>query len=358
MVRVKETPLRALSTAIFLAAGASDEEAQIVSRILVDTSIHGVDSHGVRAIPGYIKKINEGLNAERYPLVPGTPIQTLVETPTTAMWDAGPGFGFVAGYKAMQTAIDKARTYKMGSVGLTGTGHIGALYWYSNFAAQQNMIGLTLCRGGGHAAAPYGGVDGRLGINPLCFAIPAGKYPPIILDMATTGVAMGHLQVMAVRGQPAPEGWLIQPDGTWSTDPLANLKGTAQPVGFGHPYSEYKGYGLSIIVEALAGAIGSGCSLDEIGFGHTFTAIDPTGYCPLDEFTGRIEAMIEHLKSSRTRPGVEEILYSGEPEWREEANRRRLGIFVDDPWWQNIVKTANELGVDVDAIMQNGIVKT
>lgn len=356
MVRVKEAPLRALSHAIFRAAGASEEQAQIITRILVDTSIHGVDSHGVRAIPGYIKKIKEGPNAARYPLVPGTPIKTLVESPTTAMWDAGAGFGFVAGYKAMQTAIEKARTYKMGSVGLTGTGHIGALYWYSNYAAQHNMIGLTLCRGGGHAAAPYGGVDGRLGINPFCFAIPAGKYQPIILDMATTGVAMGHLQVMSVRGQEAPEGWLIQPDGTWSTDPLSVLKGKAQPVAFGHPYSEYKGYGLSIVVEALAGAIGSGCSLDETGFGHTFTAIDPTGYCSLEEFTGRVEAMIDHLKSSRTRPGVEEILYSGEPEWREEANRRKLGIFVDDPWWENIVNTARELDVDIDTIMKDGIV--
>lgn len=356
MVRIKEAPLRALSTAILLAAGASDEEAQIISRILVDTSIHGVDSHGVRAISGYVSKIKEGPQAPRYPLVPQTPIKTLIDTPTTAMWDAGPGFGFVAGYKAMQTAIDKARTYKMGSVGLTGTGHIGALYWYSNFAAQNNMIGLTLCRGGGHAAAPYGGVDGRLGINPLCFAIPAGKYPPIILDMATTGVAIGHLLVMGIRGQSAPEGWLIKPDGTWSTDPRSVINREAQPVAFGHPYSEYKGYGLSIVVEALAGAIGSGCSLDETGFGHTFTAIDPTGYCPLDEFTGRIEAMIDHLKSSRTRPGVEEILYSGEPEWREETNRRKLGIFVDDPWWENIVTTANELKVDIDTIMADGFV--
>lgn len=356
MVRVKEEPLRALSKAIFLAVGASEAEANIVSTILVDTSIHGVDSHGVRAIPGYIRSIKRGPQAPRS-LVPGTPIQTLVNTPTTAMWDAGAGFGFVAGYQAMQTAISKAQSYKMGSVGIKGTGHIGALYWYSYHATKSNMIGITLCRGGGHSAAPYGGVDGRLGINPLSVAIPAGsKYRPIILDMATTGVAMGHLQVMSVRGQKAPDGWLIKPDGTWSNDPLAVTKREAKPVAFGYPYSEYKGYGLSVIVEALAGAIGSGCSLDETGFGHTFTAIDPTGYCPLDEFTGRIEAMIDHLKSSRKRPGVQEILYPGEPEWIEEENRRRLGIFIDDPWWDNIVATAKDVGVDVEAIMQDAII--
>lgn len=356
MVRLKEEPLRKLSFAIFKAVGTSDEEAKIVSNILVDTSIHGVDSHGVRAIPGYIKGIQLDPEAPRA-LVPGTPIKTLVDTPTTAMWDAGRGFGFVAGYKAMSTAIEKAKKYKMGSVGLQGTGHIGALYWYSYLAAKNNMIGLTLCRGGGHSVAPYGGVEGRLGVNPLCFAIPAGKYRPIILDMATTGVAMGHLMVMSVRGQDAPEGWLIKPDGTWATDPKAIFKREAVPVGFGHPYSEYKGYGLSIVVEALAGAIGSGCSLDETGFGHTFTAIDPTGYTSLDKFKGRIDSMIDHLKSSKTRPGFDEILYSGEPEWREEDNRRKLGILVDDPFWEAIVKTAKELSVDIDGIMKDGYVK-
>jgi len=361
MVRVKEEPLRELSVAIFKAAGAPDEEARIVSDALVDTSLHGVDSHGVRAIPNYITGIKGGT------LVPHTPIKVLVDMPTTAMWDTGLGFGFVAGFKAMHTAIEKAKKYKMGSVGTKGRGHIGGLWWYSHQATQSGMIGITLCRGGGHSVAPYGGVDGRLGINPLCVSIPAGsRYKPIILDMATTGVANGHLQVMSIRGQKAPEGWLIRPDGTWSTDPAAAVKGEAKPVGFGHPYSEYKGYGLSVIVEALAGAIGSGCCLDEDGFGHIFTAIDPTGYCPLDEFTGRIESMIDHLKSSRKRPGFrtpwfltrqsEEILYPGEPEWREEEDRRRLGIFVDDPWWDNIVKTAKELGVDVQGIMKDGII--
>ncbi len=363
MVRLKERPLRKLSVAIFKAAGASEDEARIVSEILVDTSIHGVDSHGVRAIPNYIAGIKKGT------LVPGTKIEILLDTPTTAMVDAGLGFGFVAGYRAMRTAIEKAKRYKMGSVGMKGRGHIGGLWWYSYQAAKSGMIGMTLCRGGGHSAVPYGGVEGRLGINPICVAVPAGsKYKPIILDMATTGVAMGHLQVMSIRGQEAPEGWLIRPDGTWSTDPLAVKKNEAKPVAFGHPYSEYKGYGLSVIVEALAGAIGSGCCLDEKGFGHVFTAIDPTGYCPLDEFTQRIESMIDHLKSSQKRPGFkipwfliqpsEEILYPGEPEWLEEENRRRLGVFVDDPLWDDIVKTADELGVDVGAIMKDGFVKS
>ena len=113
---------------------------------------------------------------------------------------------------------------------------------------------------------------------------------------------------------------------------------------------------MSVIVEALAGAIGSGCSLDAKGFGHTFMAIDPTGYCSLDEFTERIDSMIDHIKSSRKRPGFEEILYPGEPEWLEEVKRRKLGILVDDPLWENIIKSAKDLNVNIDRIMMNGFI--
>jgi uncharacterized oxidoreductase len=344
MVRLMEKSLREFCVSIFKAAGALDDEAKIVTDILVDTSIHGVDSHGVRAIPRYINEIEKGV------IVPGTPIKSNIDTPTTAMWDVGKGFGFVAGYKAIQTAIMKASKYKMGSVGIMGPGHIGALYWYSYEAAKNDMIGMTFCRGvvGRPKTAPYGGVEGRLGVNPLSVAIPTGsKYKPIVLDMAMTGVAMGHLQVMALKGETVPEGWLIKSDGSWSEDPLAVVKGEANPVAFGHPHSEYKGYGLSVVIEALAGAIGSGCGLIGPNYGHLFMVIDPTGYCPIKEFTDRIDSMIEHLKSSRKRPGFEEIFYPGEPEWREEERRSLLGIYVDETWWENIIETADKLGVKV-----------
>jgi LDH2 family malate/lactate/ureidoglycolate dehydrogenase len=352
MVRLAEKPLRKICYAIFEAADVPKNEAKTVSDVLVDTSIHGVDTHGVRLIPRYIAEI------KKKTIVPGTQIETLIDTPTTAMWDAGQAFGFYTGAMAMETAIMKAKKYKIGSVGVMGGGHIGALYWYSYQAAKNNMIGWVNQRGADHNVAPYGGVEGRLGTNPISFAIPAGRYKPIILDIATNVSANNRLQIMAERGQKAPEGWLIRPDGTWATDPAAMTKGEAQAVAFGHPFSEYKGYGLKVVVEALGGAIGSGCCLQEKGFGCLYTAIDPTGFCSLDDFIARIESMINDLKSSKLRAGFKEIFYPGEPEWREEENRRKLGIFVDDPWWNNIVETAKKLGVDVDRIMKSGIVRS
>jgi LDH2 family malate/lactate/ureidoglycolate dehydrogenase len=325
--------------------GTPLEEAEIVTEILVSASLRGVDSHGLRNLPRYIDRI------EKKQLMPGAPIKILHDTPTTALWDAGSGFGFVAGKRAMETAIEKAKKYKIGSVGTKNGGHVGALFWYSMLAVKNDMIGITLCKAGYNNVAPYGGVEGRLGTNPLSVAIPAGKEKPIMLDMATTGVAAGHMAIMALRGEKAPEGWLIRPDGTWSTDPSSPRKGEASHVAFGHPYGEYKGYGLSVIIEALAGAIGSGFSINEIKRGHLFFAIDPSGYCPIEEFTARIDSMIRNIKSSKKRPGFKEILLPGEPEWQEEEKRKEEGIFLDDLLWENILTKAKDLGINVDSIM-------
>jgi uncharacterized oxidoreductase len=218
-------------------------------------------------------------------------------------------------------------------------------------AVKNDMIGITLCKAGYNNVAPYGGVEGRLGTNPISIGIPAGKEKPILLDMATTGVAAGHIAIMALRGEKAPEGWLIRSDGTWSTDPSSPRKGESTHVAFGHPYGEYKGYGLSVIIEALAGSIGSGFSFNEIRRGHLFFAIDPTGYCSIDEFKVRIDSMIKNLKSSKTRPGFEKILMPGEPEWLEEEKRKREGILLDNLLWKNIRTKAEDLGLDVDKIM-------
>jgi LDH2 family malate/lactate/ureidoglycolate dehydrogenase len=345
MVRISEEPLNRLCIAILRAAGTPLREAKTVSEILVKTSLHGVDSHGVRLITRYISEIKSGQ------LSPKAKVKVLRNTATTAMLDDGGGFGFVAAKKAMEMAIRKAKRYKMGSVGLQGRGHIGALYYYSMMAVRENMVGVTLCKGTGHGMAPYGAAEGTLGINPLAVGIPAGSELPIVLDMATTVVAAGHLDVMAVRGQKVPEGWLLRQDGTWETSPATYRKGESSLVGFGYPSSEYKGSGLCTIVDALAGGIGAGCSLDEKGYGHIFMAVDPEGYCPLDEFKARIDSMIGHVKSAKKRPGFKDVLLPGEPEWLEEQRRQREGILVDDAWWKSILKTAEELGIDAQMLI-------
>jgi len=204
-------------------------------------------------------------------------------------------------------------------------------------------------RAGGH------GEDKRIVEYESVFgdvSLPMDSTDALKLLMIQDIAAYPYLDVMAVRGENAPEGWLIKKDGSWSTDPASQRTGEASPTCFGYPYSEYKGYGLSVVVEAWAGAIGAGCSLDEKGFGHVFTAIDPTGYCPIEEFKARMDSMVRHMKSAAKRPGFDEVLLPGEREWIEEERRQREGIFVDDPWWKSILKTVKSLGVDADRVIK------
>jgi uncharacterized oxidoreductase len=343
-MRVKVDEMRKMSQEMLVLAGATEEEAEIITDVLVDTSLRGIDSHGVRAITRYTSELQSGrLQSE-------APIKVLRDGPTSAMWDAGAAIGFVAGTKAMDVAIQKARKYQIGSVGYMGTGHLGALYYYTMQAVNEDLIGIVLQRGAAHRVAPYGGVEGRLGTNPFAIGIPAGEERPLFLDMATNAVATGHFLTMRIRGQPVPDGWIISREGQWvhEYDNAAVDDGQIAPVSFGGVTNEYKGYGIKVILEALCGAIGVGCSLDEKGFGCLFMAIDPSGYCDIQDFKARVDSMIRHIKSSSKRGEFKEILMPGEPELLEKEKRLQEGIYIDDIFWNSIVKKVDELGMDIN----------
>ena len=344
-MRVKLDGMRSLGLDMLKAAGAPEEEAETMMEVLVDTSLRGVDSHGVRAIPRYVKEMQKGIFRS------GDEIKVIRDAPVTAMWDASHVNGFVAGKKAMEAAIEKAEQYKMGAVGCMGPAHNGALYWYTTLAVERDMIGIVLQRGAGHVVAPFGGVEGRLGTNPFAVGIPAGDERPILLDMATNAVATGHFLTMKLRGEKIPEGWVIDRQGRWidEYDPAAAERGDIAPVSFGGVTGEYKGYGIKVVLEVLAGAIGSGCSLDAgMRYDLIYMAIDPTGFCPIEDFKAKVDSMIRHIKSSAKRPGFREIYLPGELESIEREKRIREGIFLDEEFWLDILKTAEELNIDVE----------
>jgi len=343
MLLFQEEQLRKLGVKMFKVAGATDEQAETVTEILVATSLHGIDSHGVRALPGQIRSLKSGR------ISPDGEITVLKDTLTTALWEGGQQFGHVVAKKAMETAIKKAESYRMGWVS-TVSQHIGALFYYSLMAAEKGMIGIVTCRVGtvGGRTTPYGGSEGRFGTNPLSICIPANEENPILLDMATSIVASGHLAVMAARGEKTPEGWLIDKDGNPTTDPSDYFKG-----GFMLPFGTYKGYSLSIIIAALPMFL-PGLELENESktymWGHTFMALDPAGFMPLQAYKERTDALIRYIKSCPPLPG-REVLMPFEREYRAKEQRSKEGIPVDEPFWENIVKAGEEIGVDVNKEM-------
>jgi LDH2 family malate/lactate/ureidoglycolate dehydrogenase len=210
------------------------------------------------------------------------------------------------------------------------------------------MIGVTLSITN-PVIAPWGGVVPMLGNNPLAVAVPAGKCPPIILDMACSQVARGNLILAARLGKAIPLTWALDERGRPTEDPHAGLKGSLMPVG-GH-----KGAGLALVVAILGGLLagapfGAGCGdifdmTRPQRFGHLVMAIDIGACCPLPEFLLAMDEMIADLKSSPRAEGVEEVSLPGEPERRRRGEHLRHGILVSQAVLDDARAAGAELGV-------------
>lgn len=350
MVTIDAHALHEFGSRLFQAHGVPDDEAETIMRHLVASNLAGVDSHGVLQLPRYLNYVEEGK------AVPGAPLDVLRETPSTAILDGNWGFGQVVGSKAMQMAVEKARSAGVGVVTCRRSNHVGRLADYVEMAAEAGMIGMATVNnhGGGVLMAVFGGVGPRLGPNPIAFGVPAGSHPPLILDISTAVVAAGQVSVRLLRGERTPDGWLMDGDGNPTTDPHvlgADPPGALLPLGGpqGH-----KGYGLCLVTDILAGALsGAGCTRDPSahpGNGAFLAAFDIAHFRPLEEFLDEVDRFIDYVKASPRARGVDEILVPGELERRTAEKRRREGIPIPQMLWEQLEQLAEAAGVEPPAL--------
>src|SRR5919199_2388832 len=205
MPRVPAERLRRIAQDLLVAAGAPPEEAAIVARHSIDANLAGHDSHGIIQIPTYIERIKVGH------IVPGAPWTIVQESPTTTVVDGHWGFGYVVTERAMRLTIEKARSANVAAATVFRQGHIGRLASYTLMAAEAGMIGLITADSGRSPkqVAPFGGRAARLGTNPISIAVPSDLPGPLFLDMATSAVAAGKIQLAVARGDPVPLGWIV-----------------------------------------------------------------------------------------------------------------------------------------------------
>ena len=337
--------LREISANVFTAFGVTADEAQLVAKFIVKSNLVGHDSHGVIRIPQYINDIKKGS------IVPGARVEVVSESPSHAVLNGNWGFGYSGAVVAMEMAIQKAAACGMSAVGLHNSNHIGRLGSYPTMAADRGMIGMLTvnAHGAGASTVPWGGTARRLPTNPICFALPSGKDWPLLLDITTSVVAEGKVRVKRNRGEPTPEGWIIDANGNPTTDPKKFYdppRGALLPLGgiVGH-----KGFGLGMIVDILSGVLtGAGCTRENAprgGNGVFMTAINIERFVPLHEFKRQVDEFVAYVKSSPTLPGMKEILVPGEMEAREEQKRLKEGIFVEDETWRQIVELSREKGL-------------
>ena len=349
MPTVTADALRCIGQEFFTALGCRPDDAQIVTDHLVQSNLYGHDSHGLLRMYEYARAVSEGrVNPQGAP-------EIVSERACTAVVDAHSGFGQVGAVLATNLAIEKARQHGLGSVSLRRASHIGRAGAYAIMIAQAGMIGLVFVNSGrlGIQVTPFGGIDGRLGTNPLAFAAPRRADPPIMVDMTTCTVADGKIRVATNLGKPLPEGWIVDAEGRPSTDTQDywdEPRGAILPLGgpLGH-----KGYALSMMMELCAGGLsGQGMSSGDRrspANGVLFTVYDIECFSDMGFFYDEVEALVSHVKSSRTAPGVAEILVPGEPEFRCERERERTGIPIDDTTWEKLCASARQIGLDPTA---------
>ncbi|MEM7346719.1 MAG: Ldh family oxidoreductase [Chloroflexota bacterium] len=341
MITIAPHPLIEFAIQIFQAAGASKQSATRVATSLVSANLVGHDSHGIIRVVQYLGTIDAGnLDPTAEPVI-------TKDVGAITVVDAQRAFGQVAAEYAMQISVDKAKTHGLAATTLTESNHVGRLGEWVEMAADETMIGLAYCNGSrpGGRVVPFGGIEPRLGTNPLAAAVPVGGQPPIIIDFATSVVAEGKVRVARNVGKPIPEGYILSPDGQPSTRPQDLYEG-----GSLLPAAGYKGYGLALLADLLGGVlsgIGAPALPDYSRFsnGVLFIVLSIEIFRSTDEFLAESATLCNQLKATTPAPDVDAVLIPGEPERLSAAKRRVAGIPLDEMTWGQLVEAGMRFGI-------------
>jgi uncharacterized oxidoreductase len=340
-----ETLVR-FAEAVFQAAGVPADEAAIVSRSLVGANLCGHDSHGLIRIPQYVQAVADGM------LRPGAPLSILKDTAVVLSCDGGWGLGQVQAHRLLERLVPRARSAGLAAGTLKQCGHIGRLGEYAEAATDAGLAFLATVNthGYGRAVAPPGGVEGRLGTNPLCLAAPTRGGPAVVLDIGTSVAAEGKVRVAFNKGEAVPQGWLLDAQGRPTTDPgvlYREPRGTILPLG---GTQSYKGFGIGLLLDMFAGGLsGAPCSRPgeppRSGNAVFFLVLAPEHFAGEEHFLTEVTALAENVRSCQRAEGVDAIQLPGDPERRERARRQAEGVRLDDGTWGQLVAVAAKLGV-------------
>jgi len=357
-VRFNHQALADLVTEVFVKLDVPQEDARITADVLVRADLRGIDSHGVARLGRYVKGLRDGV------MLAHPRIQVVHETPSTALMDGGAGLGQPVGWRAMKLAIEKAKAVGVGFVAVRNSNHYGIAGYYAMMALEHDLIG-TSTTNSDCLVVPTFGRSAILGTNPIAVAVPAGQERPFVLDMATSVVPRGKLEVYDRKGKAMPLGWATDEKGLSTSDAARVLKnlsaragGGIVPLGgAGEEFSGYKGYSLALLVDILSGVLPGAGFADLIypktpegkplpaNVGHFFGAMRVDGFRPLAEFQASMDDIIRRLKHSPKAEGAERIYIAGEKEFEKEADYRQHGVPLFGKVADALKQIGNEVGV-------------
>src|SRR5215831_17465613 len=327
----------------FLAVGLPAKDAATCAQLMTRADLQGADGHGIFRLPQYIRRIKGGaVNVN-------PKVRVAREAAGMALVDGDNGMGHVVMSFAAKTAIDKAKTAGVAWVGVNRSNHAGPASLYASMPLEHDMVGLYLAVGNANHMAPWGGVDLLLSTNPIAVAVPASEGP-IVLDMATSVAAYGKVKTAAQRGEPMPEGWMMDQQGKPLTDPARAGEGLLVPIG------GYKGYGLALVIGLLAGSLnGAAMGSETIDFnaddtsetntGHAIVAISIAAFGEIDDFKRRVDKVVREIRRSKRMPDVERVWLPGEQSRAKLEERAKLGVPVPGALRAGLDKLAAELKI-------------
>jgi uncharacterized oxidoreductase len=340
--------LRDLGIQVLVAAGADQADARIVVDHLVDANLAGHDSHGIGMLPQYVRAISRKLLDPR--------AHAAVEDrggPILAV-DGQRGFGQLVGREGTAAGIARASSLGLAAVALRNAFHVGRVGTYAEQAAAAGLVSIHFVNVVGHAplVAPFRGSDRRLMTNPFCVGVPGkGGKAAVLLDFATSRVALGKVREARARGDQVPEGNIIDAKGRPATDPGALLD---EPRGALLPMGDHKGSGLGLVCELLGGAVTGGGILSKVPFadgmiGNNMLSIllDPAKLPGGAGLAADVDATVAYLKSSPPADPSLPVLVAGEPERAYRAEREAKGIPVAAGVWDDLVAEGKNVGVAV-----------
>lgn len=337
--RIAADRLVDFAAAVYVATGVPEADARLAADSLVQADLWGHQSHGVMRLSWYVARLRAGV------MRPVTEPELVVDTGPLAVMDGHDGVGQVIAARAAKEAIDRAKKHGVGAVAVRNSNHFGTAMYFTLMAPPAGCVAF-LSTNASPAMAPWGGRKKTVGTNPWSIAAPAGRYAPMVLDIANTGVARGKVYLARQKGLPIPEGWAINAEGEPTTDPEQALAGIILPM------AEHKGYAIATMMDVLSGVLTGSKFGAEVagpyqaerpsGCGHLMIALNIEAIQPLTEFNARMEQLIEQLKAVPLAKGFDEIVYPGELEARNDIKNRKEGLVLPSDTLLDLTKIAEE----------------
>lgn len=354
-VRVEGGTLKDFTKRLFISSGLPQEDAEVVADVLVTADLMGISSHGVQRVRRYVSGLMKCC------VNPRPNVRLLRDSGAVALLDADRGLGHPVGVKAVEIAVEKAKTYGVSLVLVQNSQHFGIAGYYALKAVSRGLIGISMTNS--EKLVAYVNTTGRtLGTNPIAVGVPRPRPPHILFDAATAVVPVGKIEIYAKLGKPVREGWVLGKDGSLLSGDASKVleeirsgRASILPLGgLGEEFGGHKGSGLAFIVDVIAGVLSGAAWGMHVGYtvgekpanvGHAFAAVNIESFMPIQEFYSRLEKYVEEIRSLPKHPEADRIWLPGEKAWYTMQTRLKIGIPIHKNVCRDLNQVASEVGV-------------